>query len=88
MCKFSGLAAFPYDTLKCAIQLGGWGYSGSHQGFQLLGDGYEFSNQELTAGSSYQEYSIEGVTCTLENLVYPLANNDPWPVMTYVALAR
>ena len=58
LCKFSGLVAFPFDTLSCALEFGGWGLSGGHQGILLDGAGYEFSKQEATSGSSYQEYQI------------------------------
>ena len=58
MCKFSGLVAFPFDTLSCALEFGGWALSGGHQGILLDGAGYQFSNQEATSGSSYQEYEI------------------------------
>ena len=46
--------------------------------------GYEFSSQESTAGSSYQEYSIEEVTCVLTNNFYEAAPNEPWPLITYM----
>lgn len=59
MCKFSGLVAFPFDELICPFELGGWTYSGGQQGLSLrYGVGWAFSNQELTQGSSYQEYRI------------------------------
>ena len=59
MCKFSGLVAFPFDRLKCSIEFGGWILSGGYQGLELSGDGYVFSEQESTSGSSYQQYTIE-----------------------------
>ena len=31
MCKFSGLSNFPFDTLRCQIEFGGWLMSGGHQ---------------------------------------------------------
>ena len=63
MCKYSGLVAFPFDKLLCAIEFGGWAWSGGHQGLLLReGVGYEFSQQEVALGSSYQEYTIAGVT--------------------------
>ena len=83
MCKFSGLAAFPYDVLKCGIEFGGWGLSGSYQGLELLDGGYSFSTQEATAGASYQEYSIAAVECSVDNFFYDSSANEPWPVIKY-----
>ena len=55
LCKFSGLVAFPFDVLKCKIEFGGWVWSGGHQGIVLHNGGYQFSQQEATSGSTYQE---------------------------------
>ena len=63
MCKFSGLVAFPYDNLQCALEVGGWSWSGSHQGIEPFEAGAStFSNQEATAGASYTEYTIKEIT--------------------------
>ena len=83
MCKFSGLAAFPYDTLKCALEFGGWAMSAYHQGIRLMGEGFSFSSQEATAGSSYQEYSIQKIECEMNTYFYPCCADEPWPVATY-----
>ena len=83
MCKFSGLAAFPYDTLKCAVEFGGWGMSAYHQGLKLSGEGYSFSSQEATAGASYQEYSIQKIECEINTYFYACCADEPWPVATY-----
>ena len=83
MCKFSGLAAFPYDVLKCGIEFGGWALSGGYQGLELLDGGYSFSTQEATAGASYQEYSIAAVECSVDNFFYDSSANEPWPVIKY-----
>ena len=47
MCKFSGLVAFPFDKLSCAVEFGGWGLSGAQQGIDLLDGGYALSTQEV-----------------------------------------
>ena len=89
MCKFSGLVAFPYDTLTCGVEVGGWSWSGGFQGMSLLNGGYEFSDQETTAGSSYTEYSISGVTVELATYEYACCPNEPWPVATFqISLGR
>ena len=89
MCQFSGLVAFPYDTLTCGVEVGGWSWSGGFQGMSLLNGGYEFSDQETTAGSSYTEYSISGVTVELATYEYACCPNEPWPVATFqISLGR
>ena len=84
MCKFSGLAAFPYDRLKCGVEFGGWGYSGAYQGLELFDGGYSFSSQESTSGSSYQEYSIEAIEVSTHDNVYECCPNEPWPIINYI----
>ena len=32
LCKFAGLAAFPFDELTCGMDIGGWSHGGGHQG--------------------------------------------------------
>lgn len=49
---------------------GGWGWSGGQQGIVLLGEGYEFSDQEATSGSSYQEYKVKSVNVSRVNYDY------------------
>ena len=89
MCKFSGLVAFPFDTLKCTIEFGGWIISGGNQGIKLMGLGYQFSSQEATSGSSYQEYQISHVNATIVNYEYDCCPSEPWPVVLYtVSLGR
>ena len=83
MCKFSGLVAFPYDKLKCQIEFGGWALGGGQMGIQLQDDGYQFSNQEATSGSSYTEYTINAVDVKYFNYAYDCCPNDPWPVALY-----
>eukprot|EP00438_Fugacium_kawagutii_P007260 Skav221919 [mRNA] locus=scaffold5163:65683:67398:- [translate_table: standard] len=89
LCKFSGLVAFPFDTLKCAMEWGGWSYSDGFQGISLEGDGYEFLDIEASAGSSYQEYVIQSVSAEAKTTVYPSTQEEPWTLVKYtVALER
>ena len=85
MCKFHGLAQFPFDKLSCGIDMGGWAYSGVHQGIQLWGSGFEFSAAEETAGSSYQEFVIERIDSTLMLFTYATTSgaDEPWPLVHY-----
>ena len=83
LCKFSGLVAFPYDTLKCSIELGGWTLSGLHQGVVLDNGGASFSSQERTAGASYQEFVISRVSAWVDTYEYACCPGEPWPVAQY-----
>ena len=84
LCKFSGLVAFPYDNLICKVEVGGWSLSGGQQGLQLLDQGYNFSTQEVTSGSSYQEISITAVDVVLKTYRYDeYGPSEPWPIALY-----
>ena len=86
MCKFSGLASFPFGTLACQIEFGGWHWSGGYQGINLREGptpGYELSVQEATSGSSYQEYTIKSVSVSRTNYEYESAPSEPWPIIIY-----
>ena len=40
----AGLVAFPFDNLTCAIEVGGWTWSGGHQGIEPNAAGAAFSS--------------------------------------------
>ena len=83
MCKFSGLVAFPFDTLKCTTEFGGWGMSGYQQGITLLDGGVALSSEEVTSGTSYQQFSIKSANVTTRVYKYPCCPNEPWPAVVY-----
>ena len=86
MCRFSGLVAFPFDTLRCSIEVGGWLLSGEHQGLRLTGGlGYSIG-QEVTTAASYQEYEIKNVssrTYSYQYQIVPSASAETFPVVLY-----
>ena len=89
MCKFSGLVAFPFDSLSCGLEFGGFIITGAYQGLNLHDGGYVFEAQEVNSGSSYQEYDITNVTVKTAMYSYPCCPNEPWPVIIYrVTLSR
>jgi hypothetical protein len=88
LCKFSGLANFPFDTLRCKAEFGGWALSGGVQGIELYDGGYAWSSQEETQGETYQEYRITAVTATRTNYEYDCCPNEPWPVVVYEVSMR
>ena len=83
LCKFSGLINFPKDQLVCKVEFAGWGYSGLTQGIELDGLGYDFNAQEETAGPSYQQYSIQNVSCYRRVYYYSSTRDEPWPALVY-----
>eukprot|EP00439_Symbiodinium_sp_Y106_P035082 s2955_g4.t1 len=89
LCKFSGLVAFPFDELSCAMEWGGWTYSGGFQGIRLNGKGYSASTSEDTAGSSYQEYRIVEIDVEAKTNFYEAYPSEPWTVLKFtVRLGR
>ena len=88
LCKFSGLVAFPFDHLKCSMYWAGWTFSGSFQGIELMGRGYESSTED-TAGASYQEYSIEAIEVETRTNFYASSPGEPWTLVKYsITLGR
>ena len=90
LCRFSGLVAFPFDTLKCSIEIGGWALSGAYQDVSLRdGVGWTDGTQEATAGSSYQEFVISDVSTSVTAFEYASDENEaskatePWPNIRY-----
>ncbi|KAL1508391.1 hypothetical protein AB1Y20_004501 [Prymnesium parvum] len=88
LCRFSGLVAFPYDSLSCEIEMGGWSYSGGQMGIQLHDGGYAFSQQERSSGTTYQQYTIQSVDVSLNLYTYDCCPSEPWPVATYMIRLR
>ena len=86
LCRFSGLVAFPFDNLTCAVEFGGWLWSGAQQGVVPRNgtSGFTFSSQEATSGSSYQEFRIVDVTTVPQNYAYSGAGGaEPYPIIEY-----
>ena len=89
MCRFSGLAAFPYGDLSCPIEVGGWANSGAFQGIDAMDDGCSsLVYTEEVSLASYTEYQITHVECTKELYEYPSAPNEPWPVMKFRVMLK
>ena len=84
MCKFKGLANFPFDDLECGVDFGGWLTSGAQQGLQLWGDGFEYSTAEETSGTSYQEFAIQKIQASISIFQYDTDGEDElWPLIHY-----
>mmetsp|Transcript_17534 Transcript_17534/g.44969 ORF Transcript_17534/g.44969 Transcript_17534/m.44969 type:complete len:711 (-) Transcript_17534:131-2263(-) len=90
-CKFTGLVAFPFDKPKCSFDMGGFMYSGFHQGISFSGigqgTGYELEGKERVQGTSYQEYEIISMSSSLQVYMYRSvvagASDEPFPIATY-----
>ena len=86
MCKFVGLARFPWDNLQCGVDFGGWALSGRYQGIVVHGQGYAFSEQEPTSLTSYQEFAIQAVSVFSFVSVYDTSEPgvvDYYPLVHY-----
>ena len=83
LCRFTGLVAFPFDHLKCGLEIGGWALSGYHQGIWLSGTGFSLAT-EKTAGETYQEYGINSVALSRSDYYYSCCPGEPWPNLYYV----
>jgi len=85
MCKFSGLVAFPYDKLKCAMEISGWSFSSDFQGITLKdGIGYTLNSKDITSGSSYQEFQIIAVDIQITMQSRTASPLDHWQTATYL----
>lgn len=90
LCRFSGLVMFPYDSLSCPIQVGGWMASGATQGLMsgVLGTPGACAitpspTDEESSQASYSEYVIDRVECAAQKLFYPSSPNDFYPIIRY-----
>jgi hypothetical protein len=84
VCKFEGLGDFPFDQLKCTLEIGSWVYSGLYiRAIKYGGTGFSIGGSD-TAGEAFAEYSLHSVDCE-EKLYppYPIAPNEDWPVLFY-----
>ena len=88
MAVLSRAQAFPFDDLGCTVELGGWWLSGGQQGVFFRGTGYEFSEQEATSGTSYQEYSITNVEVSYALYTYAADPENPWPNLKYTITVK
>uniref|UniRef100_A0A7R9WKC0 Neurotransmitter-gated ion-channel transmembrane domain-containing protein n=1 Tax=Pseudictyota dubia TaxID=2749911 RepID=A0A7R9WKC0_9STRA len=75
---------FPFDKLKCTVEIGSWAHSGLYVRPILMGgEGFSVGGSE-TAGESYAEF-ILGEVGAREVLYppYPAAPEEDWPVVMY-----
>ena len=83
LCQFSGLVNFPFDDLGCRFELGGWMYSGGHQGIALLNGGFSLDRTEPSARQSYMEMYVDSVNASVVSYEYPCCPSEPWPYIIY-----
>ena len=87
LCAFTGLNNFPYDTLVCPVDLGGWLISPAQQGLALLDEGIalpEGDPTERSARSTYSQWSLLNATAAIEYFEYPAFPGVPWPIVSAV----
>ena len=99
LCKYSGLVAFPFDTLRCNFEIGGWAYGGFQQGVELYprtatagdplqGPGFVVERNQPTAGQAYSEHFIEAASARVDTFTYDSYGSEPFPVVTYTVVLQ
>jgi len=92
LCRFSGLVAFPFDRLKCTIELGGWRMGAELQGLAFYtpseGGSHSLAWNEVTGekavGAAYHEYWIQNVTALSADYFYgDHGSGDHYTVLRY-----
>jgi len=92
LCKWKGLAAFPYDILSCELELAGWASDGIAQdilprvqdgGIAWVDDPTKKVSGGVTAGSSYQDYSINSISLRRIVTQFDCCLWQPWPGLIY-----
>ena len=87
LCNFHGLNNFPFDTLTCSLEFGGWALGGDVQDLMPMkfDGGISWSgNGEVseTQGVAFQDYTIERIHVERKVLYYS-GGSTPWPELLY-----
>lgn len=98
LCKFRGLKYFPFDNLQCDLEFGAWALDGRIQdivaraadgGVTWVDSPDSDAIAGLTAGSSFQDYTIQDITTHRAVVKYDCCPHSPWPTLIYtVTLSR
>lgn len=92
VCRFEGLEAFPFDKLKCAMEIGSWTMSGKYiQMVKKDGVGWKRNEPSVTRGESYAEFQLadkDPITCKDYIYTYDVAPEDDWPVLIYTVAVK
>ena len=93
LCAFSGLNNFPYDTLRCPIDFGGWLVAPAQQGIALMDGGVEIASREgdpteRSTITTYSEWQLLDATASIAFYSYPSSPNVPWPVVSALVTLR
>lgn len=88
LCKFEGVLMFPYDTLTCQLEFAAFLLDGRVQdiaggGASWVDDPDSTSISGLTAGSSFQDYSIQEISSQRWVAFYSCCPNSPYPEIIY-----
>lgn len=92
LCKYEGIVEFPFDKASCELELAPFGLDGRWQdviprkkdgGVAWLTKPNTLAVAGLTAGSKYQDYKIEYITCKRNVVFYDCCPNAPWPDLVY-----
>jgi hypothetical protein len=90
LCKYRGLIMFPRDHLSCELEFSSWALDGRHQdlvkrkkdgGVNWAGSGKGLAG--LTAGATFQDYTIRSLEVTRKVSFYDCCPNSPFPTLLY-----
>ena len=73
---------YPFCIMLSNYICKSWSDNIPSPGINLSGKGYSEATTEDTAGSSYQEYSIEGVEVETKTNFYDAYPSEPWTLVT------
>jgi hypothetical protein len=93
LCKYEGLEFFPFDALVCKLEFAAWVIDGRFQDIQPYGynhgavwadmpDKPTDSGVGITAGSSWQDYTIQNLTAE-RILAYYTSSPAPYPEIVH-----
>ena len=92
LCRFSGIANFPFDSPRCEAEMGGWVYSGAIQGISSTST--VTLATERTALPAYSEFNLTNVSCEVRGASYEYEDfategeSEPWPTAFFTFTLR
>jgi hypothetical protein len=84
LCAFKGLDAFPFDSLSCDFELGGWARSGADV-YYTLAEPALSQGGSATAQATYAQYGLvlEKSSVSISDFFYDCCPDEPWPIIKF-----
>eukprot|EP00930_Biecheleria_cincta_P087429 TRINITY_DN7665_c0_g2_i2.p1 TRINITY_DN7665_c0_g2~~TRINITY_DN7665_c0_g2_i2.p1 ORF type:complete len:791 (-),score=104.42 TRINITY_DN7665_c0_g2_i2:155-2491(-) len=94
LCMYEGLVMFPFDILKCKLEIAGWSLDGRYQDIipRAKDGGISWHNNPnakekavagLTAGGKFQNYAITDLKLERKVVFYDCCPSSPYPELIY-----